>query len=150
MPTWIAGTEGVIQVDNAAGSLTDYSDYIETVTLDASTNIGQFFTLGLSAAQTTEGRRTFSGSLGYKPATDSAGFHNIVRQWLTPGAGNQSGSKTVQLQIPNSSAGSFQFDYEIRATSGNIANVNASGDGTATTHTVQYNVDGDVTSSIIV
>ncbi len=152
MSVFIPGTDGVVQLDNASAALTDISDDVSTMALDVAYQSGSFFTLGLSGAQTTEGPRSFTGSIGIRPAEtdDVTNGHFLANQWLLPGVGVKAGARSLRVQHPDAAVGSYQYDMEIRATSYNVVAADAGGDGTPATQSLAFNVDGDVTLFIIV
>lgn len=152
MSVFIPGTQGIVKLDNASNSLTDISDDVSSFTLDVSYSSGQFFTIGLSGAQTTEGPRRFNGMIGIRPAEtdDVSNAHYLATEWLVPGSGSLAGTRSMQVQHPDAAAGSYQYAYEIApATNYNLVNADADGDGTPNIHSLAYNVQGDVTLTII-
>jgi len=150
MPVWVPNTDCIVSWDiTTGGALTNYSDEVSTVTLDTTTNIGGFYTFGLSGEQTSEGQRTHTSSIGVRPATDAGSAHNVLTAWTLPGAGNKSGARSIRIQAPDATTGSFQYDFEAYCDSYNQIAQDASGDGSPATHTASLRVDGDVTLTVI-
>lgn len=146
------GTDAVIKLDNSGGTPTDISDGVSTATLDVTYQNGQFYTFGLTGAQVTEGQRTFSGTLGIRSSetNDTSQAYYIASTWLVPGAGVKAGARTLIVDYPDSTAGSYRLSGESRATSFALINSDAGGDGTPATHNLAFNIDGDMTLTIIV
>ena len=150
MPTWVPGTNCIISVDSTSGgSLVDYSDDISTATLDNNTTVGGFYTFGLAGEQTSEGQRSHSCSLGVRPSEDVAGFYYVLNAWKYPGSGTASGARSVRIQSPDATAGSYQFDFEAYPENWQALNGDASGDGTPPSLSLSLRVDGDVTLTIV-
>ena len=152
MSVFIPGTDCIVSIDNASNSLTNISDDVSTIALDVAYQSSQFFTLGLSGAQTEEGPRAFTGSFGLRPAEtdDTSNGHYLMTEWLVPGSGVKAGQRSVRIQHPDAAVGSYQYDYEIApATNYNLVNADAGGDGTPNVQNLAYNVDGDVTLTVI-
>lgn len=149
MVAWIANTDAVVSMDNDANSLIDQSDYITTVTQDITISNGEFFVFGLSGSQRSEGNRSTNGTIGVRPSTDVAGLHYQLLQIVHPGSGNKIGLKTLTIDYPDSTAGSFRLSGEAIINDYNKIAQDASGDGSPASHSLSYGIDGDPTLTVL-
>jgi hypothetical protein len=149
MPTFISGSQAVITFDNTAGTPTDMSTTISKVTLDANSNVASFFTFGTNVAYKTEGKRTYMGSVTYPSAEDTSSMDYTVSAWFHPGASNTMGTKTLQVDTPDSSAASYRYSGEIRAKDANVVNQDAGGDGTPAMKVLSFEWDSEPTRTML-
>ena len=147
MPTWTPGTQAVISLDNAVGSLTDISNYLTTITVDMSASIGVFYTFGSPSANKSEGKRDFKATLGVRPAEDSTGASRILNAWAT--AASTMGTRSLRVDTPDASSGSCRIDAECYLSAWQLMNQDASGDGTPATQTASLEIDTLPTYSVL-
>lgn len=124
---FIPGTDGIFYMDNNSGVLTNYSNEVSKFSADVNISNGEFATVG-EGWQTTAGRRKYSASVSTYPKTGD-NFLNMLQDWLYPGAGTAHTAKTVRMDMPNSSPGSFRLEGEFLPDSFKSMDVNAEGDG---------------------
>lgn len=124
---FIPGTDGIFSMDNESGVLTAYSNEVSKFSSDVDISNGEFATFG-EGWQTTAGRRKYKASFSYYPKTGSS-FHNMMQDYLYPGAGSAHVAKTIRFDMPNSSAGSFRIEGEFLPSSFKSANQESEGDG---------------------
>lgn len=134
---FVPGTDCIVSLDDNSNVLTDYSDDISTFDYDITMTNGEFATFGVGW-QSTPGRRKYAGSINVRPKTGASSLHNVLMDYLHPGAGVAHGTKTFRAQFPNSSAGSFQLDGEIIPDSYKGASQNAEGEGTPASHALPF------------
>ena len=114
MATYFTPDDGIISLDNTAGSLTDISDYITSVDLEVDVKNGSFAVLGKRFEITAEGTSTVKGTINFKSSVDTASAMYFVQHWLLNSTTNKAGQKSLRIQTPDGAAGSFQLDMEIR------------------------------------
>jgi len=148
MPTWIPNTDAIVSFDNSIGTLTDQSDYVSSVNLTVANTVNGFYTFGLAGKQNSEGNQDWTGDFGVRPATDAAGAHQDLIDWLTPASGKP-GARSLRIQEPDAATGSIQWDMEIYITNYQPVSQDADGDGTPTVRTAQFAIDGVPTLTII-
>lgn len=148
MATYISMDDAIVSLDDTSGSLADVSDYIKEGKLDIELKIGEFSVLGERFDQTTEGTSKLKGSMTVYGSEDVAGAHYFINHWLLNSVVNKAGLKTLRLQVPDASAGSFQYDCEIRPVSYNLVGANA-GEGNPPEHELQFMVNGAPTYTVI-
>lgn len=114
MATYFTPDDGIVSLDNTAGSLTDISDYVSSLDLELDVKNGSFPVLGKRFEITAEGTSTMKGTLNFKSSVDTTGAQYIVNHWLMNSVTNKAGQKTLRIQTPDAAPGSFQIDTEIR------------------------------------
>ena len=149
MPTFISGSQAVITFDNTSGTPTDMSATVSKVSLSADATVGSFYTFGTNVANKTEGKRTFMGSLTYPSAEDTSSMDYTVSAWFHPGATSTMGTKTLQVDTPDSSAASYRYSGEIRAKKASFVEQDASSDGTPAMKQLDFEWDGEPTRTIL-
>lgn len=125
--TFIPGTDGIFYLDNESGVLTNYSDDVSKFNTDIKISNGEFATFG-KGWQATAGRRKYAASFTERPQTAS-NLHNMLQDWLYPGAGTAHTAKTLRFDMPNSSPGSFRIEGEFLPDSFKTMDQDAEGDG---------------------
>lgn len=148
MATYMAQDDAIVSLDDTGGSLSDVSDYIKDVSLDVEVKIGRFSVLGERWDPSTEGTSMAKGTLTAYGSEDAAGAHYLINHWLLNNLTNKAGLKSLRVQTPDASAGSFQYDMEIRPASYNLAAPNA-GEGNPPEHQLSFEVNGAVTWTVI-
>ena len=148
MATYIAQDDAIVSLDDTGGSLQDVSDYVKDVSVDIELKIGRFSVLGERFDQSTEGTSMMKGSMTVYGSEDTAGAHYYINHWLLNSTTNKAGLKSLRVQVPDASAGSFQYDMEIRPASYNLAAPNA-GEGNPPEHQLSFEVDGAPTYTVI-
>ena len=140
--------DAVVKFDNASDTLQDVSTSIQSVTMDMTVNGGQFHTLGDRWADSLEGGIMGTVTVNFYDDTSATSFAGYMREWLLH-ASNKAGVRSMQIQKPDGTSGSTQFDFEVRA-GGSVQLVNATaGAGDPQTLTVTLNIDGPVTETTI-
>lgn len=147
MPTWTPGTDAVIQLDNASNVLTDISDSVSTVSIDGTAGATVFHTFGLVGGQSAEGNRSNTASLGIRRSEDSGLGTRLVDPWYF--SSGKMGARTLQIDVPDSSAGSTRISGEVYITAWQPINQDAGGDGTPTVTTLALQYDGLPTYSVL-
>lgn len=145
---FVPGTDCIVSVDNNSGVLTNYSSEITTFDYDITMTNGEFATFG-GGWQATVGRRKYAGSINVRPMTGASSLHNILMDYLHPGAGVAHGAKSLRAQFPDSAAGSFQLDGEIIPDSYKGAGQNAEGEGTPASHPLPFKFQTEPTYTLI-
>ena len=148
MPTFIPNTNAIVLFDNSSDTLIDQSDYISTVSLSVDNQVTGFRTFGLSGTQNSEGEQTWTGNMGVRPATDAAGAHQELIDWLTPATGKP-GVRSMRIQEPDAQSGSIQWDMEVYVTTYEPVNQDADGDGSPSIRPAELSVEGVPTLTII-
>lgn len=148
--TWIPNTDCVFSLDNAVPTLTDFSAECSKVSMDINFQNGGFYVFGLAGQQASEGSRSYTGSFTVRGTTETTELHQVMAAWMTPGAGNKAGQRSLRIQEPDGTSGSIQWDGEILIDSYNLVTQDAGGDGTPSERQAQYRVDGEPTLTVIV
>ena len=87
-------------------------------------------------------------TINYYDDTSATSFAGYMREWLLH-ATNKAGARSMQIQKPDGTTGSTQYDFEVRS-GGSAQIVNATaGSGDPQTLTITLNVDGPVTETTI-
>lgn len=108
----------VLQVDNASGVLTDLSGSSNQASISMSSNTGQAFTFdGEWALQHICGKSA-SMSIQAIYSTEDAEALNLLADWWFGTAYND--ARSVQVDIPDSNAGSDRYSGEFVLSSANI------------------------------
>lgn len=145
--TFIPNTNAVVKLDNSVGSLTDISDYTSTCTVDMTASIGKFYVFGETGSQSAEGKRDVTAVLGVRPAEDSAGASYSLNGWAMS-AGTM-GKRTLEIDVPDSTSGSFRISGEAYLSAWQIFNQDAAGDGTPSQQNANLQFDGLPTYSVL-
>lgn len=140
--------DAIFKFDNELDTLVDVSDSITSLTLDMTVNGGQFHTLGSRWANSLEGGIMGTVTVNYINDTSSTSFAGLVRSWLLHQT-NKAGVRSLQIQQPDGSAGSTQYDLEVYA-GGSAQLVNATaGSGDPQSLSITLNISGAVTETTI-
>ncbi len=135
---------GVFKLDNAAGTLTDYSSHIRNVKPPSlKNNVGRYFTIDARAEKTSEGgySSTFSVEVIRDPSASS--LHSVLAAWVPLG-----GKRTYQVDAPDSLTGSERDTGECRLESYDPGQIGA-GSGEAAFGTANFVVDAGNAHSVI-
>lgn len=114
--TAISSNESVIKLD-APTTLTDISGSTTKVTIEPSRDSKELYVFGDENAIVTVGRSTVKISVEsvYSSATTEAAY--VVEAWYYGGSTTSRASRTVQIDVPNSSTGSRRFSGEVKLSS---------------------------------
>lgn len=145
--TFIPNVNAVVKLDNSGGALTDVSDYVSTCTVDMTAQIGKFYVFGETGAQSAEGKRDVTASLGVRPAEDAVGASYSLNGWAM--SASAMGRRTLEIDVPDSSSASFRISGEFYLSAWQIFNQDAAGDGTPSTQTASLQADGLPTYSVL-
>ena len=148
MPVFDAQDDVVVSLDDTGGSLSDISGYIKSVAFDIEAKIGRFSTLGSRFDESTEGTSMAKGTLTAYSSVEAAGAHYLITHWLVNNTTNKAGLKSLRIQDPDASTGSFQWDMEIRPASYNEV-VKEAGEGNPGEHQLAFECDGAPTWTVI-
>lgn len=147
MPTYRANTDAVTKMDNSVGSLIDVSDYVSTVSIDGTAQIGKFYVFGELGAQSAEGKRDVTATMGVRPATDSAGASASLDGWFF--SATKMGARTLEIDTPDSATGSTRISGEVYLSGWQPVSQDAAGDGTPSTQTASFQYAGLPTRSVL-
>lgn len=147
MPTWTPNTDCVVNLDNASNVLTDISDAVSTASMDGTASAAVFYTFGLSGGQSAEGNRTVTATLGVRRAEDSGLATRLIDPWFF--AAGKMGARTLQIDLPDSSAGSTRISGEFYITAWQPISQDAGGDGTPTVVNLALQSDGLPSYSVL-
>lgn len=147
MPAWTSQDDVIIKVDNASNTLIDISAYVAQAALDVAINIGEFATLGDRWMNKSESTANATGSITLHGDVDVSGARRLMDDW-TLHATNKAGNRSLQIQDPDASSGSHQYDCEVLPVNNNVVQKTA-GEATPSQHQLQFSVNGAVTKSII-
>lgn len=112
--TAISSNQSVIKVDNASGSLTDISGTTTTVTIEPDREAKETFTFGDENAITTVGKTTttIAVEIVYSSTTTEGSY--LIESWFYGTAAVSKGSRSIQIDIPDSNTGSRRFTGEVK------------------------------------
>lgn len=113
--TAISSNQSVISLDvTAGGTLTDISGTTTTVSIEPDRESKETFTFGSESALTTVGKTStkISVEIVYSSATAEGAY--ILEAWFYGTAAVSKGSRTIQIDIPDSSTGSRRFSGEVK------------------------------------
>lgn len=113
--TAVSSNQSVIQLDvTAGGSLTDISGTTTTVSIEPDRESKETYTFGSEAALTTVGKTTTKIAIEIVYSSTTAEAAYILEAWFYGTAAVSKGSRTIQIDIPDSSAGSRRFSGEVK------------------------------------
>lgn len=139
----------VVKIDKAAGTLVDISAQVQTCKLGVDANGQNYYTLGENYALAADGKKKWTVNMTCivtDGGSETEAF-DIFNTWFL--STNQPGARTIQLDTPDSSVGSFRFSGEVKCTAvSDIVNVDAAG-GNVQVFTVTLMGDGTLTKSTI-
>ena len=146
--TAISIDEGNVKLDNASDTLQDVSSSVISGTLDMTVNGAQYHTLGSRWAKANEGGLMGTVTLNYVNDTSATSLAGYIREWMLD-ASAKGGARSMQIQLPDGSAGSIQYDFEVKlGGSAQLVNKTA-GAGDIEELSITLNIDGAVTESTI-
>jgi hypothetical protein len=144
----MAGGDCIVQFDNASNALQDVSSSIETIAMPLTVNGGQFHVLNDRWGKAMEGGIMGTVSITYYNDNSPTSFAGYVREWALH-ASSKGGARSLRVQTPDGSAGSIQYDCEVKL-GGEAQIVNAAaGSGDPQKLSLTLTIDGAVTDSVI-
>ena len=140
--------DAVFSFDNAADALQDVSADIQSVTIDLTVNGNLFHTLGSDWAEASEGNKQATVTINFYDNTTATTFAGYLRAWALQ-TSTKGGARSLRIQTPDGTAGSLQYDMEVKlGGSLQLANLSAGG-GDPHALSVTLNVDGEITDTVI-
>ena len=115
--TAINACDVVVSLDNVSGTLTDISGSSNEVSMDLGQNIGEIATFDGDWMLKASCGKTVSVSLNVVYTTTADEGLDILRDWFFA---TSPGSRTVQIDVPDSTAGSDRYSGEFVIESLNI------------------------------
>lgn len=113
--TPISSNQSVIQLDvTSAGTLVDISGTTTKVSIEPDRESKETFTFGSESALTTVGKTStkISVEIVYSSTTAEGGY--ILEAWFYGTQAVSKGSRTIQIDIPDSSTGSRRYSGEVK------------------------------------
>jgi len=98
----------VLQIDDNLGSLTDISGSSNQASMDFSKQVAETFTFDGDWAIKKDCKRSVSMSIQALYTLNDGEASNILEDWFH----NGSGSRTVQVDVPDGTGGSFRYSGE--------------------------------------
>lgn len=146
--TFIDGSAGVVKLDNASGTLTDYSSAIESANMGFTGNAQPFYTLGSHFAQTPDSKKAWTVDLTMFAEIGATGIYGMITAWVINNA--IPGAKTISIGVPDlTTTGSITYTGEVKCNSiPQMIQVNAAG-GQPQRATVQLMGDGTLTQAVV-
>lgn len=148
MPNWTSQDDVIVKMDNVAGSLDDVSDNVSTLNMPLTNTIGKFSVLGTRSMQKAEGNSDVTITMGVRTSHDTDSAHYYFTRWNLDSITSKAGTKTFQIQDPDATAGSFQYDLECYLASYDGVGKTA-GDGTPAEHSASLEPTALPTLTII-
>lgn len=140
----IAKHAGVVEVDNAAASLTDYSGEVKTASVKRTLNSTSYHVLGSDDEKTTQGGRVQELMIEGEISKNPASLYNVLRlAYETPI------DKTIAISNPDDATGSLSISGEWRLTGLDPYVDLNSGSGDPQTFKATFKPNGAVTTAII-
>lgn len=144
---YIAQGQGVINLDNSAGTLTDISAGCERFGLSADINVGEFFTLGSDWGKSLSGGKKATVDLTVIGETGTSHAYDLLADWLFNTAHKT--ARTLRIDQPDSSSGSVRYSGEFRLRTLGDAHTANAGSGDPVRTTAQLASDGTITRTVI-
>lgn len=140
---------GVTQLDNSSNTLVDITDQVKSLRLTVEGNSQEFFTLGEWFAFVSDSKKRWSAELVIY-ASDASGeteAYGLIKSWYI--GNDQPGNRTLQVDTPDSTTGSFRYSGEVKCTSVSpLVEIDAAG-GKPQEVTVRLMGNGALTQSVI-
>lgn len=145
---FIPKSQGVIKVDNVAGTAVDVSAQIKTARIGLTRNSSNFAVLGVTFQKAVHGKPTWKLDItGFM--TDGAGETEAWGLFSTWAVADVPTMRTITLDTPTSTTGSRRFTGETAISSMDpLADVDASSNEPQT-FTANLLGDGNLTASVI-
>jgi hypothetical protein len=137
MPNFTHGKNGKVRLDNAAGSLTDITTYVDSITFNPTSDIAETSTLGTTSKQYVLGLKdcTFSIEGPYEP---------VIAAIINSALGSAT-SKSLEFSPQGETSGLDKWSCEAFATSISLS-TDMSG---AARYSADFQVTGAVTLATI-
>lgn len=141
---------GVIKIDKTAGTLVDITGQVKTARGSVEGSNQEFYTLGDFYAHVSDSKKKWSVDITFYAST-GANETEALDLFSTWYIGNdRPGNRTLQIDTPDSTTGSFRYSGEVKCTSMSpLFDIDASG-GRPQEITVRLMGDGALTKSTIV
>ena len=101
----------VLQIDNAAGTLTNISGSANQVSMELTRTLGSLVTFEGNWDIVTACKRSGTITVGVVYSTASAEARELLEGWFFGDTGG-SDSRSIQIDVPNSSVGSRRYTAE--------------------------------------
>ena len=128
-------------------TLTDYSGDIISISLSLNSNGSTYHVGGSRSAKALVGGFTGSGTITLVNDNTADELADVLRQWVN-GSGTPA-TKTLQIQEPDGTSGSTQYEMEILPKDELTLVNGVAGAGDPSQLTFAFNVSGDVTITTI-
>ena len=112
--TQISSNQSVVQVDNASGTLTDISGVATKVTIEPEREAKETYVFDNENAIVTVGKSKVKITVEIVYSSATAEGKALLNAWYYGTATVSKASRTIQIDVPDSSSGSDRYTGEVK------------------------------------